>query len=132
MQPEATHSCKFGAPDFQRQCLAALQQAHARGGSIPRWQAAYLADRVRTFGGRPPQLYGTQYDWDEQGELNPLPVDAAAQVDEHCQQLGLSPLAENTQRMRASVRRCGERAPANWTKRQTEFAAWARRIGWRA
>lgn len=120
----------IGAPDFQRQCLAALQQAAARG-TVPHWQAAYLADRVRTFAGRP-QLYGTQYDWDEQGELNPLPVDDVARVDKRRKHLGLIPLAKNTQRMRAGVRQSGEQAPADWVKRQTEFAEWARRVGWRA
>lgn len=120
----------IGEPDFQRRCLAALREAGARG-AVPRWQAAYLADRVRTFEGRP-QLYGTQYDWDEYGELNPLPIDDGAQVDERRGALGLIPLAENTQRMREGVRQSGEHAPADWAKRQAEFIEWARRAGWRA
>lgn len=120
----------IGLPDFQRQCLASLREALARG-AVPAWQVAYLEDRVRTFEGRP-QLYGTQYDWDEQGELNPLPLDDVARVDERRDELGLPPLAENTQRMRAGVKQSGEQAPADWAKRQTEFVEWARRAGWRA
>jgi hypothetical protein len=120
----------IGAPDFQRQCLAALQEAAARE-RVPRWQAAYLEDRVRTFEGRP-QLYGTQYDWDEHGQLNPLPVDDPARVDERRRELGLLPLAENTQRLRAGAKQSNEQAPVDWAQRQTEFIEWARRVGWRA
>lgn len=32
---------------------------------------AYLTDRIAVFEGNP-QLYGTQFDWDENGELNPI------------------------------------------------------------
>lgn len=50
----------IGEPDFQRSGLKALKAA-AEAGEVPRWQVAYLEDRVRFFEGRP-QLYATQFD----------------------------------------------------------------------
>src|SRR2546430_12422286 len=38
---------------------------------------------------RSPQVYGTQYDWDEKGELNPHPVEDPEGVDELRRSVGL-------------------------------------------
>ena len=46
--------------------LSALQAAAGRG-EVPPLQPAMLEDRIRTFEGRP-QRYGTQFDWDADGE----------------------------------------------------------------
>jgi hypothetical protein len=41
----------IGRPEFQRRCLALMEDAVARG-DAPAWHAAYLADRIRTLEGR--------------------------------------------------------------------------------
>jgi hypothetical protein len=40
-------------------------------GDAPALQAAMLEDRIRAFEGRP-QRYGTQFDWDANGEPSPV------------------------------------------------------------
>jgi hypothetical protein len=119
----------IGAPEFQRRGLAVLQEV-AAGGAAPRSQVAYLEDRIRTFEGLP-QRYGTQHDWDAQGELNPLPVEDAARVDERRRAVGLGPLAEQTARLRAEAAAANETSPLDWEERQAQFVAWARQTGWR-
>ena len=69
-------------PALQRLGLGFLRQA-AIAGEVPAWQLAYLEDRIAFFEGRP-QVYGTQFDWDEQGQLSPLPIKDEANVDERC------------------------------------------------
>ena len=117
----------IGLPDFQRACLARLEAAVAQG-DAPAWQPAYLADRIRTFEGRP-QLYGTQFDWDEAGEMSPLPMEDADGVDARREAVGLPPLAEAMRRHRESA--VPEPKPADREARRAEMEAWARRVGWR-
>jgi len=113
-------------PEFQRRCLILLLEAAERG-AIPFWQVAFLEDRIRLFEGRQ-QLYGTQYDWDERGEMSPQPIEDEEHVDERRHAIGLIPLAENTTRMRAGME---EAPPRDWRERQREFEDWARKTGWR-
>ncbi len=119
----------IGEPPFQRRCLVLLREAAAKN-QIPLWQPAYLEDRIRMFEGKP-QLYGTQYDWDENGEMSPLPIEDPAHADERRAALGLIPLAENTKRMREGVLKEKERRPYDWAKRERELEVWARKVGWR-
>jgi hypothetical protein len=117
-------------PAFQRQALSALSAA-ARRGEVPAWQMASLEDRIRTFEGRP-QRYGTQFDWDASGQLNPLPIEDPLGVDERRQAVGLRPLEEEIQVQRAAVAQSTERPPADWRARQREMDAWLREVGWRS
>lgn len=119
----------IGEPQFQRRCLAWLKEAAAKN-EIPLWQLAYLQDRIRLFEGKP-QLYGTQYDWDESGEISPLPIEDPGHVDERRAALGLIPIAQNTKRMREGALKEKEPRPLDWEKRQQDFEAWARKVGWR-
>ena len=119
----------IGDPAFQRKGLALLRAAGERG-EIPAWQAAYLEDRIRYFEGRP-QVYGTQFDWDETGRISPMPVEDADAVDERRRSVGLPPLEEDTRNKREGIARSGESPPRDWARRQREMAAWARSVGWR-
>src|SRR5262245_37409470 len=69
----------IGHPDLQRQGLALLQQGVARG-EVPAVEAAMLEDRILVFEGKP-QRYGTQFDWDANGQLSPFPIADEASVD---------------------------------------------------
>lgn len=118
----------IGLPDFQRACLKALEAAAAVG-TVPTWQPAYLEDRVRSFEGRP-QLYGTQFDWDEQGMMSPLPLEQPENVDQRRASIGLPPLAEAIARHRRDSR--PEHRPRDLAERRREMQEWAVRTGWRA
>ncbi len=110
-------------PAFQRACLDHLQR-----GDAPAWQPAMLLDRIRVLEGKP-QRFGTQFDWDEAGQLSPLPIKGAEGVDARRAAIGLPPLAEAIREHRA--RNAGEPPPADAAKRRREAEEWAIRTGWR-
>lgn len=83
--------------DFQRTCLALMQAQPA--GEVKPANIAYLEDRIRV-GEKRPQLYGTQFYTNAQGELEPFPIENEAQVDERRAQVGLDTLAEYAVRLR--------------------------------
>ena len=119
----------IGDPEFQRSCVAPIERSVAEGEAPPA-QLAFLVDRIRSFEGRP-QLYGTQFDWDENGEMNPWPIEDAAHVDERRARAGLNPLAERTREIREQAAREGDTVPADRAERARKFEAWAREVGWR-
>lgn len=120
----------IGQPDYQRRYLVVVKRAVAEG-HAPGWQAAMLEDRIRFFEGRP-QVYGTQFDWDEAGEMSPLPIDDPVNVDARRAAVGMEPMAAAIVRRREQAAREGESRPANRAQRQAAFEAWARKTGWRA
>jgi hypothetical protein len=89
-----------------------------------------LEDRIRFFEGRL-QKYGTQFDWDENGQFNPLPIEDDANVEQRRRSVGLGPLAEDVRRRRADMAGSLEKPPRDWAERQQQFEAWARSVGWR-
>lgn len=119
----------IGLPRFMRACLDMVEEA-AAAGRVPRWQAALLTDRVRWLEGRP-QVYGTQFDWNQAGELVPLPIEDEANVDARRATADLKPMADGLKQRREEAVQNGEVAPADWAARQKEFEDWARAIGWR-
>jgi hypothetical protein len=133
---EGAHAAWFvlqhaiGNPSLQRRGLDLLRRAAEQGEASAR-QVAYLEDRVRFFEGRP-QVYGTQYDWDEQGELAPHPIEDIAGVDERRRSVGLGPLAEHTRHMRESTAGSGEGPPADRAEHRRKALEWARSVGWRS
>lgn len=84
--------------DFQRACLALMRAQPA--GEVDVSTIAYLEDRVRIGEGRP-QLYGTQFHANEQGELEPFPIEDQEQVDARRAEVGLGTLAEYADQMQA-------------------------------
>lgn len=119
----------IGLPDFQRRMLALMQDA-AAAGAIPAWQPAYLEDRIRVLEGRP-QIYGTQFDWDDTGVLCPAPIENAGEVNARRAAAGLNTLEEKTAEMRARAKAEGETPPKAPAARREEADAWARKVGWR-
>jgi hypothetical protein len=119
----------IGWPVFMRRALALLEQA-AEIGDVPRWQPAYLIDRIRTMEGRE-QVYGTQFDWDAKGELVPYPIENEAEIDARRATVGLRPLAQAMDARRKKTAESGEAPPKASEQRQQEFLDWARKAGWR-
>ncbi|WPO82257.1 DUF6624 domain-containing protein [Chryseobacterium sp. JJR-5R] len=115
-------------PDFMRKCLKLLEN------SIPKTNAekismAYLADRIAVFEGRP-QLYGTQFDWDENGQLSPNPYDDIHKVNERRTDLGLNLLEDQTIIIRNHAQKENRHPPADLEERNKEMEAWKKSAGW--
>jgi hypothetical protein len=117
-------------PSLQRRALELVLEAIPDNQANP-LDAAYLADRIASFEGRP-QVFGTQFDWDENGLLSPLPIGDPDQVDERRANVGLPPMAETIATIRANAAAESDRKPADYADRKQKFEAWARRVGWRA
>lgn len=117
----AQHS--IGHPDFMRRCRALLDEASARG-EVPRWQFAYIDDRIRVYEGLP-QRFGTQWRAGPAG-VEPYPLEDASHVDERRAVLGLQPLAA----LGASA--APEKAwdPEAARRHDAEELAWRRSVGW--
>lgn len=79
-------------PEFQEAMLPKLEGA-ARRGEASLSDLALFVDRVRVAQGRP-QLYGSQFEQDDSGEWNPLPIEDLENVDARRAEMGLSSLAE--------------------------------------
>ena len=80
------------AKAFQKRCLPLLKTAADRGEARKKdW--AYLTDRVLLGEGKP-QIYGTGFQPNANGELVPLPIYDEANVDARRKSVGLPPLAE--------------------------------------
>lgn len=117
-------------PDLQRRALILIKRA-ADLGEAPPWQAAMLEDRIRGFEGRQ-QIYGTQFDWDADGEMSPYPaIENAEQVDERRREVGLGPLGEEIKRRREAIAETNERPPDDIAEWRRQVEEWARRVGWR-
>jgi hypothetical protein len=120
----------IGLPNFMRACFELIQEAVAKG-DAPRWQEALLTDRIRWLEGKP-QVYGTQFDWDAKGELNPLPIEDEANVDRRRLAASLKSLADGIVQRRKEATEAGEVAPRDPAGRKAEFEEWAKAIGWRS
>ncbi len=118
----------IGLPAFQRKCLKLIRQA-VKQGDMPALTEAYLTDRVQ-FNQRLPQIYGTIYDWDKDGEMSPWPIEDSETIEYRRQEVGLPPLEEHIQKMRDSARDEGNQPPVSYESRQQEIKAWATKVGW--
>jgi hypothetical protein len=118
----------IGNPALQRRSLPLLREAVARG-EAHGWQLAMLTDRICVLEGKR-QVYGTQYDWDEHGEMSPCPVENPKRVDELRESVGLIPLQEDTRLKRAAVLLSSEKPPTDLKARRREMQQWARSAGW--
>lgn len=112
-------------PAFSRKALEMLKKEAERG-EVPAWQSAYLEDRINFFEGKP-QRYGTQSDWNENGEMQVWTLESEEKVNEYRASVGLEPLTQKTFRSEEFA----EHAPKDFAKRQQEFLDWAWAVGWR-
>jgi hypothetical protein len=119
----------IGDPQLQRSCAAQIERAIADGEAPPA-QLAFLVDRIRYFEGRP-QIYGTQFHWDQNGELSPWPIEDPVHVDERRTAAGLNTLEERTAEIREQAKREGETPPRDGEAFEREYQAWRKQTGWR-
>lgn len=115
-------------PPFMKKVVALLKDPRFTDEVDPK-ELAYLEDRIRVFEGKS-QVFGTQFDWDENNVLSPYPIENVEKVNELRTKLGLLPIEEQTEIMQERARREGDQPSKNYLERVRERAAWARRVGW--
>jgi hypothetical protein len=113
-------------PELQQQALEMLQREET---GVPASMVAMLEDRVLTLrGGK--QKYGTQFDWDESGELNLMPIEDPEQVDLLRAGIGLESIEERTAFIRARAVEEGETAMEDRDQYLLERLHWMKKVGW--
>ena len=118
----------IGQPGFMKKCVKLLEiavsenKAHAKN-------LAYLTDRVALLEGKP-QLYGTQFDWDKNGELSPDLFDDLIKVNQRRRSIGLNSLEEQTGVIRRQAKLEKQTPPADFEKRKAEMEQWKKALGW--
>lgn len=115
-------------PEFMRNCAESLKKAVDEDKADPK-HLAYLVDRIAVFEGKP-QLYGTQFDWDEHGEMSPNSFDDLAKVNHRRKSIGLNTLEEQIDIMRARVRNENQAPPTDIEERRMQYNHWRRTVGW--
>ena len=118
----------IGQPDFMRKCRELLENGDFKNQVNPT-NLAYLTDRIASFEGKP-QRYGTQFDWDENGELSPNPFDDLIQVNQRRKSVGLNTLEEQITIMRRRAKNENQSSPTNFEERKQDFEKWKRKVGW--
>jgi hypothetical protein len=118
----------IGKPDFMKKCLELLAFA-VRENKASSKSLAYLTDRVAVFEGNP-QLYGTQFDWDENGELCPNLFDDLTKVNQRRKTIGLNTLEEQTEIIRRQAKNENQSPPPDLKKRKQEIEKWKKTVGW--
>ena len=98
---------------------------------MPARHLALLEDRIRFFEGRP-QRYGTQLDWDAEGNLSPGAVEDPERLNERRLAVGLAPLEEQIQEVRVRTTSEGDRPPADYSAYARAREEWAVAVGWRS
>jgi hypothetical protein len=117
-------------PDLQRRFLPLLK-AQIERGENPAWQAAFLEDRILSFEGKP-QIYGSQFDWNERDAMSPNEIFEPEKIDERRAAVGLeTPYSEYIKAHNEAVKKSNEKPPDNLDERQRAFEEWARKTGWR-
>jgi len=113
-------------PVFMKSCLTLMKKEKKDINPI---HIAYLEDRIHFFEHKP-QLYGTQFDWDENGVLNPAPFDDLDKVNERRKKLQLNTLEQQTSHLRNEAKIEKENPPSDWEQKQLQFEIWRKQVGW--
>jgi hypothetical protein len=81
---------------FQEKCLELMKSQPES--EVSKSNIAFLEDRIAVAKGKP-QIYGTQFTTNEEGQFEPHPLFDPDNVDQHRKQMGLDTLANNLKRM---------------------------------
>lgn len=118
----------IGQPIFMKKCKKLLAKAVSEERANP-INLAYLTDRIATFEGRP-QRYGTQFDWDENGILNPQLFDDLIKVNQRRKAIGLNTIEEQTEILRRQTKRENQSPPKDFEEKRLRFEKWRKEVGW--
>ena len=115
-------------PEFMKKSAEMLKKAVQENKADP-ISLAYLTDRIAVFEDKP-QLYGTQFDWDINGEMNPNQVDDMEKVNQRRKNLGFNSIKEQIEIMQERVRKENQIPPEDFEKRKQESNKWRKSVGW--
>ncbi|MDB4010948.1 hypothetical protein N9484_07990 [Polaribacter sp.] len=118
----------IGLPNFMKKCLRLIQN-EVDSTSVPPQHLAFLIDRINVFEGKP-QLYGTQFDWDKNGQMSPQYFESTTKVNNRRKELGLSTIEDQTTLMRLQVAKEQQKAPKDFEERKKSIYAWKKKVGW--
>lgn len=118
----------IGQPAFMKKCLFLLEDVVSQNQADP-INLAYLSDRIATFEGRL-QQYGTQFDWDEHGQLSSKPLDDINAVNKRRASLGLNTVEQQTAIIRQQAKDDHQSPPSNYKERIREETVWKKLVGW--
>jgi len=118
----------IGQPKFMKKCAELLETAVNENKADP-INLAYLTDRIAVFEGKP-QLYGTQFDWDKNGNLNPNLFDDFTKVNERRKSIGLNTLEAQKEVIRKQAKNENESPPTDFEIRKQEIEEWKKKVGW--
>lgn len=113
-------------PIFMKSCLQLMKKEKKGVNPI---DIAYLEDRICFFENKP-QLYGTQFDWDENGILSPAHYDDLEKVNKRREKLHLNTLEQQTSHLRSEAKLENENPPTDWFQKQLKFEEWRKKTGW--
>ena len=115
-------------PNFMKKCAKLLEKA-VNENKADQKSLAYLTDRIAVFEGKE-QLYGTQFDWDEYGNLSPNHFDDINKVNWRRKSFGLNTLKEQTEIIRRQAKNEKQSPPTDFEIRKQEIEEWKRNVGW--
>ncbi|WP_339716832.1 DUF6624 domain-containing protein [Cyclobacterium amurskyense] len=119
----------IGQPNFMKKCVKLLEIAIHQNKANSK-NLAYLTDRIAVFENKP-QLYGTQFDWDESGELSPNTFDDLKKVNQRRKSIGLNSIEEQTKIIRKQAKNNKQSPPKDFEKRKQEIEEWKKTVGWK-
>lgn len=118
----------IGQPEFMRKCRDLLAKAVSEQKADLK-SLAYLTDRIAVFEGKP-QLYGTQFDWDENGKLSPNTYDDYSLVEQRRFGAGFNSLKEQTELIRKRAKVESQSPPKDMINRNRLMREWKIKVGW--
>lgn len=118
----------IGQPNFMKKCVKLLEIAVHQNEANSK-NLAYLTDRIAVFENKP-QLYGTQFDWDESGELSPNLFDDLKKVNQRRKAIGLNSIEEQTKIIRKQAKNNKQSPPTDFEERKQEIEEWKKTVGW--
>jgi hypothetical protein len=113
-------------PAIQKKGVNLMMDA-AQKGQASLIDAAHFADRIAVFEGKL-QLFGTQLDWADDGQLAPAPVTEPTQLNARRAAVGLPPIEDLLHHAREATK---QGPPPDLAQRRDAFDAWAKKVGWR-
>lgn len=118
----------IGQPEFMKKCAVLLEKAVTENQADAK-QLAYLTDRIAGFEGKA-QFYGTQFDWDANGEMSPQPFDDLEKVNRRRKTVGLTTLEEQTEIIRKQADAENRKPPVDLKERKKQADEWRKKVGW--
>ena len=115
-------------PTFMKKCLQLLE-VEVQNHQVSAKDLAYLGDRIAVLEGKP-QCYGTQFDWNDQGQLVPNEIENPSEVNQRRSAIGLTTLEEQTALIRHQAELENQNPPTDWWSRKLEIDRWKRSVGW--